>query len=57
MTDKDRSVVDNIEDGSIDIPHTVEGELALLQETKERLSMLKRHSDEPLTHVLFDDTI
>lgn len=45
--DQGRRVVSNIEDGTIDIPHTPEGDLALFQETRERLSILERHVGGP----------
>lgn len=47
MGDKPRAVVTQPEDGCIDIPHTTEAEAALVQEMRERCSMLKAHVADP----------
>jgi len=43
-----RAVTSQPDDGTIDVPHTPEAEAALFQETRERMSMLERHTADPL---------
>lgn len=48
MGEKSLRVVDNLPDDTcIDVPHDPEAEAALLQETRERLSMLESHTANP----------
>lgn len=45
--DDPRAVINQPDDGCIDVPHTPEAEAALIQEVRERLSMLERHTANP----------